>query len=269
MGATTGTSVTYTPPTVSILAHLERWALRSRRTKEDYYQKVSILAHLERWALRDGHIHHQHGAGVSILAHLERWALLGGHGNYAICIRFQSSPTSKGGRYVHCVAGQNSRLVFQSSPTSKGGRYVDRCMDRRQRGCFNPRPPRKVGATRGALAQHGSVEVSILAHLERWALRRLLGRQVFGKEFQSSPTSKGGRYVTVTVPFSLGRWVSILAHLERWALRPHLKLVVVLGMFQSSPTSKGGRYSTTKNMIFFNEFHVFSREPVLPIGEDI
>ncbi len=37
---------------------------------------VSILAHLERWALPVGRHIGSHRALVSILAHLERWALL-------------------------------------------------------------------------------------------------------------------------------------------------------------------------------------------------
>jgi len=36
---------------------------------------VSILAHLERWALRKDFIMGYVGTTVSILAHLERWAL--------------------------------------------------------------------------------------------------------------------------------------------------------------------------------------------------
>ena len=79
--------------------------------------------------------------------------------------------------------------MFQSSPTSKGGRYT----------AFN-------------------VGVSILAHLERWALRQFWV-YLRSKLFQSSPTSKGGRYGGLKLEGTvLNRMVSILAHLERWAL---------------------------------------------------
>ena len=63
------------------------------------------------------------------------------------------------------------RLTFQSSPTSQGGRYAwtlnVSIMD------FN---------------------VSILAHLARWALRLRVPPSRSAVRFQSSPTSQGGRY---------------------------------------------------------------------------
>jgi hypothetical protein len=37
---------------------------------------------------------------------------------------FQSSPTSKGGRYILSLPSRTHRSRFQSSPTSKGGRYL-------------------------------------------------------------------------------------------------------------------------------------------------
>ena len=84
---------------------------------------------------------------------------------------FQSSPTSKGGRYFGKMVYGRVAHGFQSSPTSKGGRY--------RWGDVNHIP---------------TDSVSILAHLERWALPfRVLG---------CSPATI----------------VSILAHLERWAL---------------------------------------------------
>ncbi len=85
---------------------------------------------------------------------------------------FQSSPTSKGGRYG-AVGHQERRAArFQSSPTSKGGRYW-------------------TALRRARIAP----DVSILAHLERWAL--LVSASA--------------------VPEAIK--VSILAHLERWALQ--------------------------------------------------
>ena len=60
---------------------------------------------------------------------------------------FQSSPTSKGGRYRDDWPNLIQDDEFQSSPTSKGGRY---CLE--------------------AAVKAGVNLVSILAHLERWAL---------------------------------------------------------------------------------------------------
>ena len=113
-----------------------------------------------------------------------------------------------------------SHQEFQSSPTPKGGRYV---------GCLYP--------------QDVYLDVSILAHPERWALHT------------------GIQHAVVHLH------VSILAHPERWALRgpihvrsgllscfnprPPRKVgatsimapfVAGCRVFQSSPTPKGGRY---------------------------
>ena len=64
--------------------------------------------------------------------------------------------------------------------------------------------------------------------------------------FQSSPTPKGGRYVTVDVSTSRKpRFVSILAHPERWALHVPCHGISAPIRFQSSPTPKGGRYDRT------------------------
>ncbi len=128
---------------------------------------------------------------VSILAHLERWALPIIQQLWPVCSAFQSSPTSKGGRY-------RWSLNQCGEPPS-----------------FNPRPPRKVGATSYAhVAIHNS-NVSILAHLERWALR--LGNLVLVmvRLFQSSPTSKGGRYATNK---------SLQSNLQRFNPRPPRKV---------------------------------------------
>ena len=86
--------------------------------------------------------------------------------------------------------------MFQSSPTSKGGRYD----------CVN-----------ASSARHSLV--SILAHLEGWALRLRVHDRVITYWFQSSPTSKGGRYDVRAPCTDVCRKVSILAHLEGWALR--------------------------------------------------
>ena len=119
-----GNSIAQVLQPVSILAHLERWALRCRSAPgQQIEMNVSILAHLERWALRLTRRRGYECTTVSILAHLERWALRGFQGN---------------GLRV---------AVFQSSPTSKGGRYPRRGIVTAGRHCFNPRPPRKVGAT--------------------------------------------------------------------------------------------------------------------------
>ena len=156
---------------------------------------------------------------VSILAHLARWALLAEGVRGRAFELFQSSPTSQGGRYVCWPDNSRRNGAFQSSPTSQGGRYVP-----------------------GKDVTNAPWEVSILAHLARWALRwrvnirtwitscfnprpprkvgatRMLCADSRLSTFQSSPTSQGGRY-------SLGT--------EN--LRPD-------GRFQSSPTSQGGRY---------------------------
>ncbi len=139
---------------------------------------------------------------VSILAHLERWAL----------------PATASGR-------DTPSCMFQSSPTSKGGRYVGGTSPHGCR-CFNPRPPRKVGATstasKGRRQIGSSLGVSILAHLERWALlglcvqdRRQRGVSILAHlERWALPSTRLG----CMAPRKVGARVSILAHLERWAL---------------------------------------------------
>ncbi len=155
---------------------------------------------------------------VSILAHPERWALPKRHDDTLVEIKFQSSPTPKGGRYFFDrrvkVVGHtfqssptpkggryirpsnsiNSWSWFQSSPTPKGGRYVSNCNSTERCCGFNPRPPRKVGATRSMSYESRRHCVSILAHPERWALRYKRPRSQAWLMFQSSPTPKGGRY---------------------------------------------------------------------------
>ena len=106
---------------------------------------------------------------------------------------------------------------------------------------FNPRPPRKVGATRCWGQWWRVYRVSILAHLERWALQVTRVANGEGYEFQSSPTSKGRRYrpSRPSDPPQNG-----------FNPRPPRKGALHLpthspsdpGLFQSSPTSKGGRY---------------------------
>ncbi len=85
-------------------------------------------------------------------------------------------------------------MRFQSSPTSKGGRYIVGLPSSSTSNCFNPRPPRKVGATDASEDDWTNINVSILAHLERWALLDPIDCPVARTLFQSSPTSKGGRY---------------------------------------------------------------------------
>ena len=85
---------------VSILAHPERWALRSMAFRPiPAYQLVSILAHPERWALHGLRVRDRTECDVSILAHPERWALRADGGRFKRISLFQSSPTPKGGRY--------------------------------------------------------------------------------------------------------------------------------------------------------------------------
>ena len=215
---------------VSILAHLERWALPRGQRKEQRegisYVRVSILAHLERWALHGSRNNRERdliksfnprpprkvGATpcpflakdcklnlqVSILAHLERWALRCTDSGISW---FQFAHLERWGYLPNLPC---RRSLFQSSPTSKGGRYDG--------------PVRSMNGSRCV------PDVSILAHLERWALRLCILRHervCAILSFQSSPTSKGGRYgmspkrhLSCNAPSR----VSILAHLERWAL---------------------------------------------------
>ncbi len=181
---------------------------------------VSILAHLERWALPAKASRRASRRGVSILAHLERWALHPIFTTRATAFAlFQSSPTSKGGRYRPNIAASGMGSRFQSSPTSKGGRYRKKLLMLNLITCFNPRPPRKVGATLFPRLVQPGIDA-----------------------FQSSPTSKGGRYFAWCGPPGSSLAVSILAHLERWALQHSFSWLSIFCKFQSSPTSKGGRY---------------------------
>ena len=136
---------------------------------------------------------------------------------------------------------------------------------------FNPRPPRKVGATVDARPTPvnivPSIEVSILAHPERWALP-VVGHRTQSHDhcFNPRPPRKVGA-TAGSIRDGLGTVVSILAHPERWALQrqrilrdlisnvsilahPERWALLPLGVdslgiqeFQSSPTPKGGRYN--------------------------
>ena len=116
------------------------------------------------------------------------------------------------------------------------------------------------------LTNLASMEVSILAHLARWALpmeihltHLVIGFQssptsqggrytpetgdiVLKQQFQSSPTSQGGRYDMTEYFDTAINGVSILAHLARWALHMSGSWNLRRSLFQSSPTSQGGRY---------------------------
>ena len=261
---------------VSILAHLERWALLPRKAAlvsrlrcfnprpprkvgatlrlrtmpsdplgfnprpprkvgatgkgqgSDRRLRVSILAHLERWALHKS----PNGRPLTFLFQSSPTSK-GGRYRAAQSRRvrvsqFQSSPTSKGGRYPVSLSSTDTSQGFQSSPTSKGGRYGHVSSPLRSCRRFNPRPPRKVGATFRP-AQCPCEPNSFNPRPPRkvgatmWTCQSSPtskgGATCKGTfEFQSSPTSKGGRYAPTcadTSPFLL---------------------------FQSSPTSKGGRY---------------------------
>ena len=63
------------------------------------------------------------------------------------------------------VSNMSTSFLFQSSPTSKGGRYHWTNCTRQEISCFNPRPPLKVGATLDAKLAKVQQRVSILAHL--------------------------------------------------------------------------------------------------------
>ena len=142
------------------------------------------------------------------------------HGPIELIKLFQSSPTPKGGRYLRAGRDFPGVIQFQSSPTPKGGRY-----------------------TTGTGAAGLAVEVSILAHPERWALPL---RGVLLRDrclFQSSPTPKGGRYARIRI--DSGEETSFNP-------RPPRKVgATFVGgspnhynfVFQSSPTPKGGRYA--------------------------
>ena len=108
---------------------------------------------------------------------------------------FQSSPTSKGGRYMAVTVRSVCGFMFQSSPTSKGGRYIILGSYQLLLQMFQSSPTSKGGRYKLEWAElQGADLVSILAHLERWALRQTMSLYINGLRFQSSPTSKGGRY---------------------------------------------------------------------------
>ena len=182
-------------------------------------------------------------AVVSILAHLARWALRRDFRRCPVpCRRFNPRPPRKVGATSH-----HSRFCA----TLTG---------------FNPRPPRKVGATIDPPICYPATQVSILAHLARWALLQSFRERLdFGLVSilahlarWALPKTGGAeeRKDNVSILAHLARWalrhvytnwqmfiqVSILAHLARWALRmTALKIATPLS-FQSSPTSQGGRY---------------------------
>ena len=190
-----------------------------RRIGGDQTAVVSILAHLARWALpaRSGDC--PRGRSVSILAHLARWAL----------------------RMPTCWGATCSR--FQSSPTSQGGRYRVPRGEARGTRSFNPRPPRKVGATKLPCVIGLRRHVSILAHLARWAL--LPSKAFVTIKNLVSILAHLARWALLETFFLIGirTTVSILAHLARWALLAYVRYPVRLRTFQSSPTSQGGRYT--------------------------
>ena len=132
---------------------------------------VSILAHLARWALRRRDSRRRHGVGC-----------------------FNPRPPRKVGATLLYRAIAIACLV---SILAHLARWALRRRDSRRRhgvGCFNPRPPRKVGATLLYRAIAIACLVSILAHLARWALPGENTDYSGTFQFQSSPTSQGGRY---------------------------------------------------------------------------
>ncbi len=277
---------------VSILAHLERWALRccgcshwlcGRGFNPRPPRKVgatltglshrpavavSILAHLERWALRAEQPGVDLSALVSILAHLERWALhAAARGRPRDQLCFNPRPPRKVGATYPLKGEKPESIGFNPRPPRKVG--ATSCA-KRIGWCtysFNPRPPRKVGATRRLLIRQHRRRVSILAHLERWALRQRVVIQCADGSVSILAHLERWALPAITVSGTGTRYVSILAHLERWALRsqwswhtrrgrcfnprPPRKVGATLWLtiemdlplkFQSSPTSKGGRY---------------------------
>ena len=109
-------------------------------------------------------------------------------------IGFNPRPPRKVGA-TFCPPIGASLWWFQSSPTSKGGRYVVKFVFRSFRFRFNPRPPRKVGATwtRRANYSGGSMfQSSPTSKGGRYPEASVIS--VAETVFQSSPTSKGGRY---------------------------------------------------------------------------
>ena len=203
---------------------------------------VSILAHLEGWALLQCNRHTRMLASFQSSPTSKGGRYLGEQSDSVIRTLFQSSPTSKGGRYLPARPEMDLKGMFQSSPTSKGGRYVTSTQFHTLQQLFqssptskggryeeeplmpwvtnrfNPRPPRRVGATTPTVLLVDEYHVSILAHLEGWALRRRDCSCRAPLMFQSSPTSKGGRYASAASQTAAETAVSILAHLEGWAL---------------------------------------------------
>ena len=127
---------------VSILAHLCRWALQSKRLYDAWVKIVSILAHLCRWALQSRHVTLSTIRLVSILAHLCRWALQKRCTVRVVMQQFQSSPTSVGGRYADVV--RNPTGYYEVSILAHLCRWA--LLTGQPDGAtaahgFNPRPP--------------------------------------------------------------------------------------------------------------------------------
>ncbi len=133
---------------------------------------------------------------VSILAHPERWALppCKGRNLHATAVSILAHPERWALRFGSGLVRVTESVSILAHPERWALRrcpfacLTDQC-------CFNPRPPRKVGAT----SDHTRLVVD-------------------AKEFQSSPTPKGGRYGRVVQQRPATIKVSILAHPERWAL---------------------------------------------------
>ena len=181
---------------VSILAHLARWALRDPRTSLlPTHGSFNPRPPRKVGATRPRNIHHRSDS------------------------RFNPRPPRKVGATRTGSWPSARPQCFNPRPPRKVGATTLRQDRPNFDQCFNPRPPRKVGATggRGVVTRDGE-NVSILAHLARWALQR----KSWEADFQTD--------------------VSILAHLARWALQKRKKKKRKTRKFQSSPTSQGGRY---------------------------
>ena len=242
VGATLMNRVRYLIPRVSILAHLARWALHPptpTTTCKKRFQS-SPTSQGGRYGMDTKRF--ADAMVVSILAHLARWALPSSVMKNWTSPSFQSSPTSQGGRYFDLFAASLVGASFQSSPTSQGGRYF--------------------------LAL-GCISIFLA--------------------FQSSPTSQGGRYDGAPEPSGARLPVSILAHLARWALhataasisnqikcfnpRPPRKVGATSWLlsarpppiqFQSSPTSQGGRYARARRQA--STLYRFNPRPPRKVG---
>ena len=184
------------------------------------YFSVSILAHLARWALRAGGKDEGITLRVSILAHLARWALQARSARLCLPVPcFNPRPPRKVGATSISSSLGTDATRFQSSPTSQGGRYET------AKGVQRYDLDVSILAHLARWALHALIPissliavVSILAHLARWALRRQTARKKGKTMFQSSPTSQGGRYAAIPGCDAGDLGVSILAHLARWAL---------------------------------------------------